>query len=84
MWHYLLIYDRRRGKIVRHRGYREADAALQARFDAEREFIGNSDIEVVVLGAESWEGLPETHGRYFKGVPELAESGLVRAARADE
>jgi hypothetical protein len=76
--HFLVVYDRRQGHIVRHRGYRAPSSALAARFDAEREFKGQSDIEVVVLGAESWDDLPRTHARYFKGVQELAEAALGR------
>ena len=78
MRHYLLIYDRSAGKIVRHRAYSRADMALKARFEAEREYAGQPEIEVVVLGAESWESLPRTHARYFKGAQELAAEALSR------
>jgi hypothetical protein len=76
--HYLLIYDRRQGKVIRRLEYSRADVALDARFDAEREFSGRPEIEVVVLGADSWEALARTHSRYFKGVHELAETALAR------
>jgi hypothetical protein len=76
--HYLLIYNKRQGKIIRHTDFSQADNALAARFDAEREFNGNSEIEVVVLGADSWEDLNRTHSRYFKGLGELAETALPR------
>ena len=84
MRHYLVIYDRRKGKILRHRGYKSVNAALRARFAAEREFNAQSDIEVVVLGAESWRALPSTHARYFNGVQELAANELIRLAKANE
>jgi hypothetical protein len=58
--------------------FSQADNALAARFDAEREFNGRSEIEVVVLGADSWEDLTRTHSRYFKGLGELAETALTR------
>lgn len=80
MQHYLLIYDRRKGRIIRHRAYHEASSALTARFAAEREYGGDPDIEVVVLGAESWESVAHTHARYFKGVHEMAEAALSRVA----
>jgi drug/metabolite transporter (DMT)-like permease len=51
---------------------------LAARFAAEREFSGQPDIEVVVLGGDSWESLGRTHSRYFKGVSELAAAALAR------
>lgn len=81
MQHYLMIYDRRRGQIVRHQHYRAANLALKARFDAEREFGDQPDIEIVVLGAESWDSLRRTHSRYFKDVHELAEAALEREER---
>lgn len=80
MQHYLVIYDRRRGQIIKHRVYPNPKRALAARFDAEREFRDEPDIEVVVLGAESWESLRRTHSRYFKDVRELAEAALEREA----
>lgn len=76
--HYLLIYDRNVGKIIRHQEYDEAHSALDARFDAERKYSGRSEIEVVVLGAESWESLSQTHARYFKNMQELAMETLSR------
>ena len=84
MQHFLVIYDRQKGKILKHCGYRHAEAALRARFAAEQEFRDNESIEVVVLGAESWEALSETHARYFKDVQELAKSGLLRATETAE
>jgi hypothetical protein len=76
--HYLVVYDRQAGQIIRHRGYRAADRALRARFAAEQEFRGQPEIEVVVLGAESWDSLPQTHARYFERVQDLAASALSR------
>ena len=81
MKHYLVIYDRRKGQIIRHRSQPNAEQAIVARFDAEREFRGKPDIEIVVLGAESWDSLRRTHSRYFKDVQELAEAALEREAR---
>jgi hypothetical protein len=80
--HYLVIYDRRAGKIIRHRRYLKPDQALTARFGAEREHRDEPDIEVVVLSAESWAAVQQTHSRYFKNEQELAESALERQTRA--
>jgi hypothetical protein len=81
MQHYLVIYNRRAGRIVRHRHFRASSAALAARFEAEREFREDPDVEVVVLGADSWNSLERTHSRYFKPVQELAGAALKREAR---
>lgn len=80
MQHYLVIYDRRAGKIIRHRRFQAPNTALAARFAAEREYRADPDVEIVVLGADSWDALRETHSRYFEDVQELAGSALEREA----
>lgn len=62
MRQYLLIYNRRAGKIIRHRRFPTPNTALAARFEAEREFREEPDIEIVVLGANSWDALRHTLG----------------------
>jgi hypothetical protein len=81
MQHYLVIYNRREGRIVRHRRFQTPDPALAARFAAEREFREEPDVEIVVLGADSWRSLERTHSRYFKPAQELAEAALERETR---
>lgn len=76
--HYLLVYDRRQGKVIQQKSFARPDEALAARFDAERGFSGQPEIEIVVLGADSWEDLTRTHSRYFKGLNELAERALAK------
>jgi len=83
MQHYLVIYNRREGRIVRHRRFRTPGPALAARFEAEREFREEPDVEVVVLGADSWRSLERTHSRYFKPAQELAKAALEREVRTD-
>jgi len=72
--HYLVVFDRSRGTVVHHKRYADRNDALAARFAAEREHSGDPNIEVVVLGARSWEDVKRTHGRYFKGFGQLAAS----------
>jgi len=71
MNHYLIVFDRAESTVIRCEPFGTRGAALGARFDAEREFHHNSDIEVVVLGASSPEALTRTHSRYFKGLGQL-------------
>ncbi|HSC46855.1 MAG TPA: hypothetical protein VLG68_02070 [Gammaproteobacteria bacterium] len=78
MQHYLLIYNRHEGRIIRQLEFTDATRALAARFAAEREFREAADIEIVVLGAESLAALGQTHARYFKSVQQLAEDALER------
>lgn len=72
MAHFLLIYDRDAGELVRTTQYEQAVEALNARFAAESEFKGRSEIEIVALSADSEEDLRRTHARYFLGLDELA------------
>jgi hypothetical protein len=72
--HYLVVFDRSQGKVRRHKQYADRNAAIEARFKAEREHAGNPDIEVVVLGARSWDDVKRTHSRYFKRLDQLAAS----------
>ena len=78
MKHYLVVYNRQEGEIIRHRAFGDAGRALRARFDAGREYRGQEAVEVVVLGAGSWESLRQTHARYFKDVQQLAASAIRR------
>lgn len=71
-----MVFNRRTGSIVRFSEFKQANDALTARFDAESEFVDDADIEVVVLGAASKEALQRTHGRYFRGVREMAADAL--------
>jgi hypothetical protein len=72
MAHFLLIYNRAAGQLLRQQEYTDAVAAIADRFAAEVEFAGQPDVEIVVIGAESEEELRTTHGRYFLGLTELA------------
>lgn len=74
MNHYLVVFDRSTGTVLHRQRYDDRNEALEARFAAEREHRDEPDIEVVVLGARSWEALKRTHGRYFKGFDQLAAS----------
>ena len=71
MCHFLLVYDRGAGKLLRLQRYAAGSDALEARFLAEREFNGDANIEIVALAAASEDDLRRTHGRYFLGLSEL-------------
>ncbi len=72
MTHFLLVYDRPRGLLLREQPFDDRREALQARFAAEREFRGReSEIEVVVIGSVSREELVQSHGRYFLSLDQL-------------
>lgn len=67
MKHFLLVYNKKTGDLLRITEF-EAEtgaAALQERFDLEREYRSKPDVEIVVLNADSREALYGTHARYF-------------------
>jgi len=72
MTHFLLVYDRAAGDLIRKEVFVDGLKAMQARFRAESEFAGRREIEVVALDAESEDELRRTHGRYFLSLAELA------------
>ncbi len=72
---FLLVYDRRAGKLLLDRefGVSERDEALRQRFELEHRYRTDPNIEVVVLTAASRQVIEHTHGRYFKTIEELAD-----------
>ena len=73
MAYFLLVYDRSSGQLVRQLSFDDDATALRGRFDAEREFKEQPNIEIVALSAASEEDLRRTHARYFLRLDELAE-----------
>jgi hypothetical protein len=81
MKHFLIVFDRSKGAIIRHRPYPGRVEALEARFAAEREFRDDPNIEVVVLGGSSWAAVQKTHARYFKRLGQLTTATREDARR---
>jgi hypothetical protein len=82
MAHFLLIYDRDAGEIIRKQRYEHRSDAMEARFRGEQEFAGRPEIEIVALAAESEQDLMRTHARYFLGLTQLADRMAWRAPPA--
>jgi len=82
MTHFLVIFDRATGRVLREESFEDRSKALEARFEAERLHRKSATIEIVVLSANSKEDLHRTHARYFRTVGELAQLGVDRAAAA--
>lgn len=72
MAHFLLIYDRTSGTLLRESSFESGSAARLARFTAEAEFAERDEVEVVTLTAASEADLRTTHARYFLRLDELA------------
>lgn len=69
MHHYLMVYDRSEGRVLRMDRFTDARAALRERFNEENR--QPKDVEVVVLSAASEDALRRTHARYFRPVKDL-------------
>lgn len=67
--HFLLVYDRARGRLVLERPFRDAKEAAAAYAQCELDYRGDENIEIVLVGADSRETLQLTHGNYFNGTP---------------
>lgn len=78
--HFLVVFDRADGRLLRVDEYLDPREAMSARFSAERLHRHSPNIEIVVLGAKSETALHRTHARYFEDVPALARrtADLVR------
>ena len=74
MSHFLLVYDRRAGRLRTMKRFDEDqhEAAVEARFRSEDSTRHEPDVEVVLLSGVSEQALKRTHGRYFKSLTELA------------
>jgi hypothetical protein len=73
--HFLLIYNHLDRKLVSQSEFDSdnSEAATTAYQNAEREYQDVSDVEIVLVGADSIETIVRTHGHYFSG-----KSGIDR------
>jgi hypothetical protein len=84
MAHFLVVFDRRLGEVLREEPYDDYHDALAERFRTEKQHGDDPDIEVVVLSAASAGDLRRTHARYFLTLSQLAsaEHSATRTAAA--
>ncbi len=80
MAHFLLIYDRAAGRLLRQEQFASDADALEARFTAEAEYGIQPNIEILAISAASETELKQSHGRYFLTSHELGER-LIGAYR---
>lgn len=71
MVNFLLVYNRRTGERPVLREFTLSSDAIRARFEMERAYRGEPDIEVVVLTASSEAEIRATHRRYFESVSDM-------------
>ncbi len=74
---FLIAYRRSEGRILEREDFADADIdrawALRDAWNAK--YLGDSDVEVVLLGARSEATLLATHSRYFRTVQEILAAG---------
>lgn len=66
--HFLLVFDHRAGRLIRTEEFGEdADRALAAYAETEALYGDRKEIEVVLIGSDSFETVKRTHANYFDG-----------------
>ena len=81
--HFLLVFDHAAGRLLSHEEFDEVETALEAYEQAEVSYDSSSNIEVVLIGSDSFETVRETHANYFDGTAALAKA-LVDILRSLE
>jgi hypothetical protein len=71
--HFLVIYDITAGNARIRQFGTDYDKALRAYDEAERDARGRSDVDVVLLSADSLATIKRTHSSYFKTTTSLEE-----------
>ena len=65
---FLVVYRRSSGELVTVESFADGDVAVAA-LNAVDTGLTDNDLEAVLLGAQSFEALKFTHGRYFVSAP---------------
>jgi hypothetical protein len=68
--HFLLVYDRKRQRLVFKQPYTDPAVALRAYEEMEEEHRNERNMEIVLVGADSIETVMLTHGNYFEAEPD--------------
>jgi hypothetical protein len=72
--HFLIVYRRGEGRLLECRDLGTDRALATAeRFSAEKRYVTDPDVEVLILSARSREVLERTHSRYFRTARQLTE-----------
>lgn len=79
---FLVVYDRRRNDLLQIEAFDETHAAQAplARYELERKYLGDPEIEVVILSADNFSDLIRTHSRYFRTVEDQLKSWTTTVA----
>jgi len=67
--HFLLVFSHAEQRLLDTRHFASSDEATKAYRDAEEKYRGRSDLEIVLVGADSLATIQRTHGHYFMTEP---------------
>jgi hypothetical protein len=78
--HFLIKYDIKAGRADVQEFGEDYDAAMEAYEQLEQEARGQSDVDVVLLSADSLETIKRTHSSYFetRTFEQLLPAGVLR------
>lgn len=77
--HFLLVYDLKLQRLIEPtREFRDAQEAAVAYAALEATHRGDSDVEIVLVGADSIDTIMQTHGQYFRQVAGEPDKYLVQ------
>lgn len=72
--HFLLVFDHAAGRLREEVPFGEdGESAVRAYAAKEREYAGNRDIEIVLIGSDSIDTVRLTHANYFDGSVALSK-----------
>lgn len=63
--HYLIVFDHSQQALLQAQEYADADEAAAAYAQLERKHRGDTNLEIVLVGADSLDTIRQTHGNYF-------------------
>jgi hypothetical protein len=63
--HFLLVYSHKEQVLLKQDEFRDATKATRAYAEAEADYRGQSDFEIVLIGSDSIGTIMKTHGHYF-------------------
>lgn len=72
--HFLLVFDHDVGRLIDTREFgSDQKLALAAYAAKEQEYRGSNDIEIVLIGSDSFETVRFTHSNYFDGSASISK-----------
>jgi hypothetical protein len=79
--HYLIVFDHAEQRLVQApQEFTDAEEAAAAYAQLERDHRDDTNLEIVLVGADSLDTIRQTHGNYFDGEGPITAEQLAGAA----